>query len=381
MAGVKHATAVIAADDGISEVGSDEWNADHVVTDLAVGGKLGLTGAPVTATTTGNIVDLAITNSVYRWNGASAASLLGIAGGYDGRIVVIRSIAAGQTLTLKSENLTETTAANRITLPGSGADLPVFVGYDLLLQYDGTTSRWRVMASQPILGGTSLAVGTVATGTSPASARADHVHPTGATTPVTQAFSDVAAIGTGPHAAMENHVHGMPAAEVLFDVASASQQVSGASDQYLTASKITVPSTKLKVGSIVKWRIYIDKTGAGVATPIVKVWVGTNGSTGDTAVATFTFLAQTGVIDTGYIDMTLTCRGPLSSSGIFQIGVIFQHNLTTTGLANAAQPQIKQVTSGVFDVTTAGLFIGLSINPGASGVWNCQQIESETVNL
>lgn len=215
--------------------------------------QFGLTGAPVTDTTTGNISDLAITNSVYRWNGGSAASLLGIAGGYDGRIVVLRSIAAGQTFTLKSEAAGEATAANRITLPGSGADLPLFVGYDLLLQYDGTTSRWRVMASQPILGGTSQAVGTVATGSSTASARADHVHPTGATTPVTQAFGDAAAIGTGPHAAMDTHVHGMPA--LGYGLSGNSTPAVGLS----TASGLATAETSISAAA------YADVTGASVS--------------------------------------------------------------------------------------------------------------------
>ncbi len=57
---------------------------------------------------------------------------------------------------------------------------------------------------------TPAAVGTGAVGTGTTDARADHVHATGAGTPVTQAFGDAAATGTGPAAAMTDHKHGMP---------------------------------------------------------------------------------------------------------------------------------------------------------------------------
>lgn len=55
------------------------------------------------------------------------------------------------------------------------------------------------------------AVGTAATGSAAKAAHRDHVHPTGAGTPTTQAFGDAAAVGTGPAAAMTDHKHAFPA--------------------------------------------------------------------------------------------------------------------------------------------------------------------------
>lgn len=55
------------------------------------------------------------------------------------------------------------------------------------------------------------AVGTAAVGTAGTAARRDHVHPTGAGTPTTQAFGDSATTGTGPAASMTDHKHGWPA--------------------------------------------------------------------------------------------------------------------------------------------------------------------------
>ncbi len=61
---------------------------------------------------------------------------------------------------------------------------------------------------------TGSAVGTAAAGTSKEASRVDHVHPTGAGTPTTQAFGDAAATGSGPAAAMTDHKHAMPAAAI-----------------------------------------------------------------------------------------------------------------------------------------------------------------------
>lgn len=55
------------------------------------------------------------------------------------------------------------------------------------------------------------AIGTAATGAVAKAARRDHVHPTGAGTPSTQALGDTAVVGTGPAAAMTDHKHAMPA--------------------------------------------------------------------------------------------------------------------------------------------------------------------------
>lgn len=51
------------------------------------------------------------------------------------------------------------------------------------------------------------AIGTAATGSQAVASRRDHVHPTGAGTPSTQAVGDSASTGTGPAAAMTDHKH------------------------------------------------------------------------------------------------------------------------------------------------------------------------------
>lgn len=164
---------------------------------------------------------------------------------------------------------------------------------------------------------------------------------------------------------------------LLFNAAVA-DVVATAADTYLTGSSLAIGG-KLKAGTLLHWRAVMTKTAAGIATPIVSVRFGTNGSTGDTARVTFTGSAQTSVVDAGWFDLTLTVR-TFSATGIVQAALNFGHNLQTTGLANRQQ-QVYQAVSSTFDLTPAGLIAGLSVNPGASGVWTFQLVEGEAVNL
>jgi hypothetical protein len=173
-------------------------------------GQLTLSGAVTTDTSTGAITDLAITNTVYRWNGASAATIHGITGVAEGRTVLIENVTAAQTLTIAHQSGTEGTAGRRIICPDAG-DSPIGPGAAVWLEYDNTTGRWRVVAEQTY-SSNAAAIGTASPGTAgQVPARGDHVHPTGAGTPSTQAIGDAASTGTGPAAAMTDHKHAMPA--------------------------------------------------------------------------------------------------------------------------------------------------------------------------
>lgn len=77
--------------------------------------------------------------------GPSAAfSVAGIAGGSDGRLLVLHNVT-GQQMTLSNESGTDPTPANRITT-GTGADLVSTNASVALLIYDSATSRWIVAA-------------------------------------------------------------------------------------------------------------------------------------------------------------------------------------------------------------------------------------------
>lgn len=155
--------------------------------------------------------------------------------------------------------------------------------------------------------------------------------------------------------------------------------VANAADTYLTGSSLPVPSHLLQAGTTFYWRFVATKSGAGIAPPVWSVRIGTAGSVADTARLTFTGPAQTGVIDTAVIEIFAVLRNT-GAAGVLAGGLMLTHNLAATGFANIANPTL-QVTSAGFDTTVASLIAGVSVNPGASGVWTHQIVQGEAYNL
>ena len=102
--------------------------------------QLGL--GQTTVSSTGNIdaLDTSVRAS-FRLTGASP-TLRGIANGADGKLVIVVNVT-GVTVTVKNDDSTPT-AANRI-LTGTGSDLSLADTASILIQYDNTTERWRVV--------------------------------------------------------------------------------------------------------------------------------------------------------------------------------------------------------------------------------------------
>ena len=159
---------------------------------------------------------------------------------------------------------------------------------------------------------------------------------------------------------------------VITSNANTADVTANAADTYLTGSSLQLAG-KLQAGVILRFRGTMTKTAAGVATPIFNIRVGANQSTADTSVGALTFLAQTAATDTGWFEAEAIVR-TYSASGVIQCAAAFHHINTTTGLANAAQVQEQKATSGSIDLTGATVYIGLSCNPGASGVWTFQTV-------
>lgn len=152
-------------------------------------------------------------------------------------------------------------------------------------------------------------------------------------------------------------------------------------DTYLTGSSLTVPTgLTLQVGTMLKWRIYMTKTAAGTAAPVWVVRIGTAGTTADAAILTFTQVAlQTAAVDTGCVEITAALRN-VGAAGVLAGGLHMSHVLAATGFSTLDH-NVMQVVSAGFVTTTAGLIAGVSVNPGASGVWTHQVIRAEMLNI
>lgn len=155
--------------------------------------------------------------------------------------------------------------------------------------------------------------------------------------------------------------------------------VASAADTYLTGSALSVPSHGLQVGTVFKWRIAMTKTAAGTAAPVWSIRFGTNGTTADTARLTFTGPAQTAAVDTGWVEITVVVQS-ISATGTVTGLLTLTHNLATTGFANIGSPTLS-ATSAAFDTSAANLIVGVSVNPGASGVWTHTIVKAEALNL
>ncbi len=144
-----------------------------------------------------------------------------------------------------------------------------------------------------------------------------------------------------------------------------------AAETYMTGTLVNIGTAGAwKAGMVYVANFDMAKTGAGTATPIIKVLMGTLGTTSDATIMTFTHTAGTGVIDSGVFTVTLEFRSVGSGTSAVIAGVSeCKHQLASTGLTSAgtAGYEAKPVASAGFNSTTQTI-IGLSFNGGASFV-------------
>ena len=165
--------------------------------------------------------------------------------------------------------------------------------------------------------------------------------------------------------------------------AAIAAQTANAADTYLTNSDILIPSFGLQAKTSILIKMSASKTGAGTAQPIYNVRVGPNRTTGDTVRLSLTGPLQTAIADIGTLMVMLTVRS-IGGAGIIQGTAWWEHrgtaaNTTTsgTGFANDTTGHIEQSSAGIDMSAFAGQYIGLSVNPGASGVWTITQVITE----
>lgn len=147
---------------------------------------------------------------------------------------------------------------------------------------------------------------------------------------------------------------------------------------YLAGSALTIPVHLLQAGATCKWRVVASKT-AGTGTPVWKLYKGTLGTTGDTAIATLTQAASgTSVTDTAIYDIEAVLRN-VGAAGVMLFSLSMTHVLATTGFSTLGA-NVQQAASSSFDTTAASLIIGISWNHGTAGAGNIEQVTAELSN-
>jgi hypothetical protein len=173
------------------------------------------------------------------------------------------------------------------------------------------------------------------------------------------------------------------------NASTADQSPTAATLTYLSGSSINIPQGGVRVGSQFVWRMSVSKTAAGTAAPSIAVVFGTNGTTADTARATFTLPIETPDVDTAQITIFCTVRS-VSATGTISCHLVMTHNdaqclgfitISSCSSANAPQSVDLTITSGTFDNTVANSIMGVTLDSGTANAFTFQQIQAQTINL
>lgn len=152
---VSAGTVVTAVDTGsqVQSVGSGSPAVSY--TPIQTTGKVAFTTDITPTTLAANTNDYAPTGlstaSTLRLSASAAYNLTGLTGGEDGRILLLHNVGSF-TITLKDENA-GSTAANRFAL---SADVQLVPDTSTMLQWDATSSRWRVIGGSGVSPTTTL---------------------------------------------------------------------------------------------------------------------------------------------------------------------------------------------------------------------------------
>lgn len=128
--------------------GSGSWMLLNPTTASLTSGSFALTGDISPTQLTADQNDYAPTGiataAVLRLTSDATRSITGISGGSDGRLLIIHNVGTAQAIQLAHED-SGSTAANRFDCPGAGT-VRIMPRSTVMLQYDSTSSRWRVLS-------------------------------------------------------------------------------------------------------------------------------------------------------------------------------------------------------------------------------------------
>ena len=154
---------------------------------------------------------------------------------------------------------------------------------------------------------------------------------------------------------------------------SVADQAPGAADAYITNSGLLIPSFGMQAGMVCFWTIGASKTAASTATAAWTVRIGSAQTTADTSRLVLTMGAQSAVADTGIITVMVTVRN-VGAAGVLSGSVAAAGNhAAAVGFGNA----VSANSSSYDNSAQQGLFVGLSVNCGASAAWTLTQCVGE----
>lgn len=128
-----------------------------------------------------------------------------------------------------------------------------------------------------------------------------------------------------------------------------------------------LPTGVLAVGQRFRWHIGLEKTGAGSATWSMRVMYGTNGTTADGAIATWTSGTNTAAIDQALIVIECLITALGSGTSATAACTAFYVNTLTNATGLGRIDPVPGSTAG-FDSTAVTPYFHVDITAGASAV-------------
>ncbi|MFZ0963215.1 MAG: hypothetical protein WAO35_20330 [Terriglobia bacterium] len=155
-----------------------------------------------------------------------------------------------------------------------------------------------------------------------------------------------------------------------FSSSAYSAAQSASTPVYLPASSLPVPNPAIQgiaVGSVFQWHTCFTKNANGTGAMSFIIYMGTNGSTSDTAEVTQALPASTAVIDTMCVDVLVNWTAVGSSSGAFYWSIAGTHTAASAAGFGLTSGTLYSGTKSSLNSTTAGLIMGLGMEFASGG--------------
>ena len=166
---------------------------------------------------------------------------------------------------------------------------------------------------------------------------------------------------------------------ILNSAAGAQNILAADGRTYITGSNVAITAGRIAVGTLLRWRFGMTKTGAGSAASTIDIAFGTAGTTADTARVSFTKPAGTAHADEGFVEIEATVTAVGATTGVVTGEFRMIHNHATQGHMTIPAACVL-TTSSAFNTLTV-TDIGLCLTTGASDDITIGICTVEAINL
>jgi hypothetical protein len=165
-------------------------------------------------------------------------------------------------------------------------------------------------------------------------------------------------------------------------------QLTAATPVYLTSSNLNLPASLVNgivVGTAFRWRIALTKNANGTGATSLLIFLGTNGTTGDSAKVTQAITGTaTAAVDTMTVDVHVVFTAVGASGAFFWTMTPIHQAATATGFGVTTSTGAFTGTVASVNTTTASLIFGLGVQVATGGTlptFTVPLVEAKAFNL